>query len=102
MSEEQVKLGLVCPKCGTGITIKGEVKTSSFDKKTVDDILHLFTPAVRKNLKVEIEENFALLELIQYDKSKWNKIMDEVRGYGGEWVKGHFILPLATIGLGGE
>jgi hypothetical protein len=80
--------------------VKGEITTKSSDKKTVDDILCLFTPAVRKNLNVEVKVDFALLELKRYNKSNWNKIMNEVRGYGGEWVKGHFKLPLVTIGLG--
>lgn len=95
-----MKLGLICPGCGAKITIKGEIKIFPPDKKTVDDVLHLFTPTVRKNLKIEIEGNFALLELIQYNKIKWNKVMAEVQGYGGSWVKGHFVLPLAGLGEG--
>ena len=69
----------------------------------INDILKVFPPSARKSLDVSIEGNFALLVLKgKFDKKKFKKILDEVQGYGGRWVKGHFVLPLATIGLGEE
>jgi len=100
MSPEKVKALIMCPGCGISIRITGEAEeVEVFGDVRVDDVLNLFTPAVRKDMRVNIEGNHAILELGgKYNRSKFSKARAEVIGYGGRWVKGHFILPLAGLG----
>lgn len=101
MTENDVKLGLSCPNCGTFIKVVGEATALPPPKDiNTQDILRLFSPATYKGMKIEIVGSHAKIELTgKYNKAKWKEVMDEVKGYGGVWVKGHFMLPLATIGL---
>ena len=65
------------------------------DSVVLKDVQSLFPSSVRSSLKVKVEGNHAILELEgKYNKSKWNKTLEEVRGWGGLWVKGHFIMPI--------
>lgn len=101
MTKNKAKFGISCPSCGAFIRITGsaEVVTVKTEGITKDDILHLFDKSVRGNLKViEITDRFAKLELTsRFSTKKFQKVIQEVRGYGGRFVKGHFLLPIAGL-----
>ena len=97
---KKAKVHISCPSCGATIRIVGEleeVKVKSEIKE--DEILGIFPASLRKKLNVQrIEGNLAYLEMRgSFDKKKFRELMIEVRGFGGRWVKGHFILPLPSV-----
>ena len=89
----------VCPKCGTplNLTLVVEGEPSTVNISDID-VLARFTKDVKDHIKVEIEGNFAKITLTgKYNKQRFMKANIEVKGYGGRWVKGHFLLPLAGM-----
>jgi hypothetical protein len=102
MVSKKIKVGFPCPSCGSIIQISGEAVEAEAPKDiNTNVILNLFTPSVRKDMKITIEGNHALIELGgKYNKNTFNKALTEIKGYGGRWVKGHFVLPLAGMGEG--
>lgn len=101
----KLKLDLVCPKCGTVIEISGSMKAEpqkkhGHDQQLLKDILSIFTPAQQAKLEVSILEDgsFAKLEWKgKFDKAKWSKVNSEIRGFGGRFIKSHWMLPLAVF-----
>lgn len=98
-SVELVTFGILCPSCGALLKVTGtleevEVK-STVDKK---DILSIFPQSMRNKLEITIEGKKAIVRLKGKVKTNiFAKANAEVRGYGGHWVKGYFLLPIATF-----
>lgn len=88
----------ICPKCGALLELSLSAKESpeKVGKVETSEILALFPARIRSKLEVAVEGNFAHVELKgRFNKKTWNKILAEVRGYGGRYVKGYFSIPLA-------
>lgn len=100
-NDKRAKFGIICPGCGAFIKITGSIEKveTKPGNVTESDILHMFPKNVRGGLKVTgIDSRFAKVELTsRYDKKKFQTLMQEVRGYGGRFVKGHFVLPIASL-----
>ena len=89
---------LTCPSCGALLRITGTEEVQAKSDVNIKDVLAIFSPATRPKLDVKIEGKMAIIEWRgKFDRKKWNKAAGEVRGYGGRWIKGHFILPIAGL-----
>lgn len=99
---KKVNVSLACPNCGTLINIVGTMKVKPITvehKGIVKDILQILVPpSIRNRIAITIEGNYAKLEWKgKFDKRKFGQVNGEVRGYGGRYIKGHWILPLAVF-----
>lgn len=99
MKPKEERFGLTCPSCGTFIRVVGTVEEvpvkSDINEK---DVLAIFSPSIKNMLDLKIEGNKVMIHIKgKYSSKKFSKAMAEVRGYGGQWVKGHFLLSVAAL-----
>lgn len=104
MKAKALELNLVCPECGAIIEISGSVKSvrreKREDQELLKNVLGLFTRTQQANLEVSVLEDgsFAKVEWKgKFNRPLWSKVNGEIRGYGGRFVKGHWLLPLAVF-----
>ena len=92
---------LSCPKCGTTISIFGEIVESKISEQPTFDpnsFLDLFRPVIRKNLDVKVEGNHLSVEFKgRYDKKVYREIFSVIRNSGGTLLKSHFVLPIENV-----
>lgn len=95
---EQVKIGISCPTCGEFILIRGTAEPYKYKPRPdIEKDVKAIIPS--RNVKIQIQGSHALIELTEkFNPKTFKKISQEVRGYGGRYIKGHFILPLAGLG----
>lgn len=90
---------LVCPRCGALIQLDPSAIEAKVESDVdVNEVLKIFRPKDRKDLDVRVDGNTARITLKgKYSSAKFKRVMTEVRGYGGQWVKGYFRLPIAGL-----
>lgn len=90
---------IICPRCGSPLRLVGTIEALPTKSDVSEsDIVNLFPQSLRANLEVVIDGNFAKVTWKgKFDKKKFNKTLAEVKGYGGEYVKGFFKIPIAGV-----
>lgn len=104
MAEPKQQAHIVCPGCGALIKLQAIVTEVPIKSGiTKDEILLCFPSALRKFLNVTLHEKFAHISVTgKFNKARFSKISSEIRGYGGKYVKGYFVFPLAGLTENGK
>lgn len=65
-----------------------------------ENVLTLFDESLRAHLSPILGSDCVRIEWKgKYDKRKFRAASIRVKGLGGSWVKGHFLIPLENIGI---
>lgn len=98
---KEIKPFVICPYCDKVVFVGIQLNAKKVETKaniSKEEILARFTRSLRSSLIITIEGNVAKIQVKgKFTKSQFNKVMTEVRGYGGKYVKGYFVLPIAGL-----
>lgn len=92
---------LICPCCGSKLKLQPvEVpsKIRKFDEKLLTKHMKLLFGTQIEI--IEISDNLISFKYTgKYNKTKFNKILVEVKGFGGRYNPSQFIVPISNLGI---
>lgn len=90
-------MSVVCPHCGRKIILTAEKEATPVSKLTQKEVKAVFGSGIEI---LEFGDGFVEFSMTgKYNKKRFSKLLAEVQGYKGTFVKSRFRVPLVSIGL---